>query len=102
MLKVYNTLSRKKEIFRPLHDKKVGLYTCGPTVYWFAHIGNLRTYIFEDILKKYKTSKRKNLKLIAERYFESNAFKEVETVLADHIPFIKELFLTNSRIQIKI
>lgn len=49
--------------------------------------------IFEDILKKYKTSKRKNLKLIAERYFESNAFKEVETVLADHIPFIKELFL---------
>jgi len=52
MLKVYNTLSRKKEIFRPLHDKKVGLYTCGPTVYWFAHIGNLRTYIFEDILKR--------------------------------------------------
>lgn len=49
--------------------------------------------IFEDILKKYKTSKRKNLKLIAERYFESVAFKEVETILADHIPFIKELFL---------
>jgi len=52
MLKVYNTLSRKKENFQPLHDKKVGLYTCGPTVYWFAHIGNLRTYIFEDILKR--------------------------------------------------
>lgn len=49
--------------------------------------------IFEDILKKYKTSKRKNLKLIAERYFESAAFKEVETILVDHIPFIKELFL---------
>ena len=52
MLNVFNTLSRKKEAFRPLHDKKVGLYTCGPTVYWFAHIGNLRTYIFEDILKR--------------------------------------------------
>ena len=52
MLKFYNTLSRKKEIFRPLKDKKVGLYTCGPTVYWFAHIGNLRTFIFEDILRR--------------------------------------------------
>jgi len=50
MIKFYNTLHHKKEIFRPLHDKKVGIYTCGPTVYWYAHIGNLRTYIFEDIL----------------------------------------------------
>jgi cysteinyl-tRNA synthetase len=52
MLKLYNTLTRKKEVFRPLKNKKVGLYACGPTVYWFAHIGNLRTYIFEDILKR--------------------------------------------------
>ncbi|MEA3344451.1 MAG: cysteine--tRNA ligase, partial [Patescibacteria group bacterium] len=52
MLKLFNTLSRKKEIFKPLKNKKVGLYTCGPTVYWFAHIGNLRTYLFEDILKR--------------------------------------------------
>lgn len=52
MLKLYNTLTRKKEIFKPIKKGKVGLYTCGPTVYWFAHIGNLRTYIFEDILKK--------------------------------------------------
>ena len=52
MIKLYNTLTRKKEIFKPLKNKKVGLYTCGPTVYWFAHIGNLRTYIFEDILKR--------------------------------------------------
>lgn len=52
MLKFYNTLTRKKENFKPIKDKKVGLYACGPTVYWFAHIGNLRTYIFEDILKR--------------------------------------------------
>ncbi len=52
MLKFYNTLSRKKEIFKALKDKKVGLYTCGPTVYWYAHIGNLRTYIFEDLLRR--------------------------------------------------
>ncbi len=51
-LKLYNTLSRKKEAFKPLKNKMIGLYTCGPTVYWFAHIGNLRTYIFEDILKR--------------------------------------------------
>ena len=52
MLKLYNTLSRKKEVFKPLKNKQVRLYTCGPTVYWFAHIGNLRTFTFEDILKR--------------------------------------------------
>lgn len=51
-LKFYNTLSNKKEIFKPIKKGRVGLYTCGPTVYNFAHIGNLRTYIFEDILRR--------------------------------------------------
>jgi cysteinyl-tRNA synthetase len=51
-LELYNTLTRTKEIFSPLKEKSAGLYTCGPTVYNFAHIGNLRTYIFEDILKR--------------------------------------------------
>ncbi|MBU5484705.1 cysteine--tRNA ligase [Clostridium sp. MSJ-11] len=50
--KVYNTLSRVKEKLIPIEEGKVGIYTCGPTVYNFAHIGNLRTYIFEDVLKK--------------------------------------------------
>lgn len=49
---IYNTLSREKEKLIPVQDEKVGMYTCGPTVYNFAHIGNLRTYIFEDVLKK--------------------------------------------------
>ena len=49
---LYNSLSRKKEEFKPVKPGKVGLYTCGPTVYNYAHIGNLRTYIFEDILKR--------------------------------------------------
>jgi len=49
---LYNTLSRKKEEFAPIKEGEVGLYTCGPTVYNFAHIGNLRTYIFEDLLKR--------------------------------------------------
>ncbi len=52
MLKLYNTLTRQTEVFSPRNSTEVGLYTCGPTVYNFAHIGNLRTYIFEDILRR--------------------------------------------------
>lgn len=51
-LKLYNTATRSKDVFETLEPGKVGLYTCGPTVYNYAHIGNLRTYIFEDILKR--------------------------------------------------
>src|SRR3989338_8680755 len=49
---LYNTLTRKKEEFKPMEKGAVGLYTCGPTVYNFAHLGNLRTYVFEDVLKR--------------------------------------------------
>lgn len=48
----YNTLTKKVEDFKPIEEGKVGLYTCGPTVYHFAHIGNLRCYIMEDILDR--------------------------------------------------
>ncbi len=51
-LQVYNTLNRKKEKFIPLKKNQVGLYTCGPTVYNYAHIGNLRSYVFSDVLKR--------------------------------------------------
>ncbi|NCT00245.1 cysteine--tRNA ligase, partial [Candidatus Parcubacteria bacterium] len=51
-LSLYNTLTRKKEPFKPMLPGEVGLYTCGPTVYNYAHIGNLRTYLFEDFLKR--------------------------------------------------
>ncbi len=52
MLKLFNTLSRQKEEFEPLGDI-VGIYTCGPSVYQYAHIGNFRTFIFEDVLVRY-------------------------------------------------
>ncbi len=52
MLKIYNTLSRKVEEFKSLEPGKVGMYTCGPTVYDYTHIGHLRKYINDDILKK--------------------------------------------------
>lgn len=52
MIRLYNTLTRKKQAFRPLRGKEVSFYTCGPTVYSYAHLGNLRTYVFEDVLKR--------------------------------------------------
>jgi cysteinyl-tRNA synthetase len=51
-LTLFNTMSRAKEEFVPLQPGKAGLYCCGPTVYNFAHIGNLRTYVFEDVLRR--------------------------------------------------
>lgn len=51
-LKFYNTLTRKKEKFAPIRKDFVGIYSCGPTVYWYQHIGNLRTYISNDLIKR--------------------------------------------------
>ncbi len=51
-MKLYNTMDRKVEEFVPIEEGKVGMYCCGPTVYNYAHIGNLRTFIFEDILHR--------------------------------------------------
>ena len=87
-IKLYNTLARKKEIFKPLHDKKAGFYTCGPTVYDAAHIGNLRTYIFEDVLKRvliyngYKVKHIMNItdvddKIIKKTQSENKTIKEI-------------------------
>lgn len=52
MLTFYNTLSKKKETFAPLHNGKVGMYVCGPTVYGYIHIGNIRAYVFADTLRR--------------------------------------------------
>ncbi|MCW4006142.1 MAG: cysteine--tRNA ligase [Candidatus Bathyarchaeota archaeon] len=52
-LHIFNTLTRKKEVFTPVESGKVGLYTCGPTVYDYAHIGNFRAFLFEDLLKRW-------------------------------------------------
>ena len=49
----FNTLTRKKEVFKPLEPGKVKMYTCGPTVYDYAHIGNFRAFLFEDLLKRW-------------------------------------------------
>ena len=52
VLKFFNSFGNKLEEFKPIKEGFVGLYTCGPTVYNYAHLGNLRSYLFEDILKR--------------------------------------------------
>ena len=52
MLKIYNTLTRKKEVFKPIKKKHVGMYTCGPTVYGPGHLGHGRSYVNFDVLKR--------------------------------------------------
>ena len=52
MMNVYNSLTRRVEELKPLEGNEIRLYTCGPTVYNFAHIGNFRAYAFEDILRR--------------------------------------------------
>lgn len=51
-INLYNTLTKKKEEFKPINEGKVCMYSCGPTVYYFAHIGNLRAYLFMDMLRR--------------------------------------------------
>ncbi|MDY7029580.1 MAG: cysteine--tRNA ligase, partial [Spirochaetota bacterium] len=51
-LSFYNTMTRRVDEFSTLEEGKVKMYTCGPTVYNYAHIGNLRTYVFEDLLRR--------------------------------------------------
>ena len=53
LLKLYNSLTRKLEVFKPIEDGKVKLVTCGPSIYQMPHIGNYRTFVFEDILNRY-------------------------------------------------
>jgi len=57
MLRFFNTLSRQVEDFQPIEDKKVRMYMCGPTVWNFAHIGNFRTFVFGDVLRRYIKNK---------------------------------------------
>ena len=51
-MKIYNTLTRKKEEFVPIEDKKVRMYVCGPTVYNYIHVGNARPIIMFDVLRR--------------------------------------------------
>jgi len=104
MLKIYNTLSREKEAFEPIKKGLVTFYTCGPTVYWFAHIGNLRSFIFSDVLKRvlmynnYKVKHvmnftdvdDKTIKGTIDEYGENAGNKELNEYTEKYIKLFKE------------
>jgi len=100
MLKLFNTLTRKKETFKPIKKGEVGMYSCGPTVYNYAHIGNLRNYVFNDILKrvllynKFKVLQVMNItdvddKTIKKSKEESKSLKEITRKYEDG--FLRDL-----------
>lgn len=110
----YNTPARKKQLFNPIESGEVGIYTCGPTVYNYAHIGNLRTYIFEDILIRallfagYKVNRVMNITDVGhlisdgdhgEDKMEKGAKREGKSVwdIAEHYTqaFIKDIEMLN-------
>lgn len=116
MLKIFNTLTRKKEIFKPIKNKEIGMYVCGPTVYESGHLGHARTYIafdairrwlemsgykikfvsnitdvHDDIIKKAKKEKT-NIKEISDKYSQEffKEIKELEIKPADAYPRVSE------------
>lgn len=97
MLQFYNTLTSKKEPFHPIQPGKVGMYTCGPTVYNFAHIGNFRAYVFEDILRRYlkyrgfQVTQVMNITDVEDKIIRDSAAagKDIDTFTA---PYIQSFF----------
>jgi cysteinyl-tRNA synthetase len=100
-LKFYNTLSREKEIFTPINPGNVSFYSCGPTVYDYAHIGNLRAYVFADILQKtleysgYKVKRVMNITDIG--HLSSDADSGEDKMTKGLLREGKELTLKNMR-----
>jgi cysteinyl-tRNA synthetase len=84
-LRFYNTLTQESEVFTPLHDGTVRMYTCGPTVYNYVHIGNLRTFMFQDILRRwlayrgYKLNHVMNITDVEDKII-TNAAKQGKTI----------------------
>ena len=106
MVKLYNTLTRKKETFKPIHKNQVGLYTCGPTVYNYAHIGNLRTYIFEDVLRRvlkyagYKVKHVMNITDVEDKIIR-DAKKNGSSIFEFTKPYEKAFFEDLKKLDIK-
>jgi cysteinyl-tRNA synthetase len=96
MLRLYNTLTRLKEEFQPIHPGEVRLYTCGPTVYDHAHIGNFRAFVFEDILRRYLLYKGyrviqvMNLTDVDDKTIRGA--RQAKTSLADYVKFYAQAF----------
>jgi cysteinyl-tRNA synthetase len=96
MLRLYNTLTRVKEEFQPTHPGEVRIYTCGPTVYDHAHIGNFRAFVFEDILRRYliykgyRVRQVMNLTDIDDKTIRGA--HQAKTSLAEYVQFYAQAF----------
>ena len=105
-IKFYNTINRKIQIFKPLDKRVIRIYTCGPTVYNFAHIGNLRTYIFEDVLRRvleyndYKVKQVMNITDVEDKII-NKAIKENKTIAEITKPYEKIFFSDIKKLNIK-
>ncbi len=97
-LHLHNSLTRKKELFKPLVDNHVRMYTCGPTVYAYVHIGNLRTFLFEDILRRtlkffgYQVTQIMNLTDVDDKTIKG-AIKNQQSLLDFTQPFKNAFFV---------
>ena len=97
MINFFNTLTHKKESFKTINKNKIGFYTCGPTVYWYAHLGNLRTYIFEDILRRtlkyngYKVKQVMNITDVEDKIIKKS-IQENKDIYAVTKPYEKIFF----------
>lgn len=98
-LALYNTLTCKKEPFKPLKDGQVSLYTCGPTVYDAAHIGNLRTYVWEDVLRRWlehghglKVTQVMNITDVEDKIIAGSRAKTIKEMQAYTKPFERRFF----------
>ena len=106
MIKFYNTLIRKKEVFKSIRKGNVNFYVCGPTVYNLVHIGNLRTYIFEDILRRtlkyngYKVKQVMNITDVEDKIIKK-AVLENKSIYAITKPYIKIFFEDLKKINIE-
>ncbi|MCH9608913.1 MAG: Cysteine--tRNA ligase [Chlamydiales bacterium] len=98
-LRFYNTEKREKELFQPSDTKNVKIYTCGPTVYHFAHIGNFRTYVFEDLLRRtlkffdYQVTQVMNITDVDDKTIRGATESNVS--LADYIQPYKNAFFVD-------
>jgi cysteinyl-tRNA synthetase len=105
-LKVYNTLTRKLDVFEPVKKGQVGMYTCGPTVYDFAHIGNFRAYICADIIRRYFDYKGYKVKQVmnitdVEDKIIRNAGDKGVTIQEYTEPYTKAFFEDLKKLNIK-
>jgi cysteinyl-tRNA synthetase len=96
MLRLYNTLTRVKEEFTPIHPGEVRMYTCGPTVYDYAHIGNFRTFVFEDVLRRYliykgyRVTQAMNLTDVDDKTI--HGARQAKVSLAEYVQFYAKAF----------